>query len=144
MAARFLSRRLTAFVGWLAFGLATVDVLTDLGFSLAGRELVAYVLGLGLVVIALNAVWRRPAAPDQDVEGPLPETHRLGPHAQNTLLSIGIVLLWGLWVARAMPSFWLILVIITLPLANSVIRRVVEHLLRPTGGPTLASAITTL
>jgi moderate conductance mechanosensitive channel len=72
VAARFWSRRLTAFVGWLAFGLATVDVLTDLGFSLAGRELVAYVLGLGLVVIALNAVWRRPAAPDQDVEGPLP------------------------------------------------------------------------
>ena len=135
VAARFWSRRLTAFVGWLAFGLATVDVLTDLGFSLAGRELVAYVLGLGLVVIALNAVWRRPAAPNQDVEGPLPETHRLGARAQNTLLSIGIVLLWGLWVARAMPSFWLILVMITLPLANSVIRRVVAHLLRPTGGP---------
>jgi hypothetical protein len=99
------------------------------------QRISAPVLGLGLVVIALNAVWRQPAATDQDAEGPLLETHRLGRGAQNTLLSIGIGLLWGLWVARAMPSFWLILVIITLPLANSVIRRVVAHLLRPPGGP---------
>ena len=34
-----------------------------------------------------------------------------------------------------MLSFWLVLVIITLPLANGVIRRVVEHLLQPPASP---------
>jgi moderate conductance mechanosensitive channel len=108
-------------------------VLSDLGFSLAGCELAAYVLGLGLLAIALESVWRRPVASNQSAEAPSSQTHRLGRSAQNALLSVGIVLLWGLWVARAMPSFWLLLVIITLPLANGVIRRAVEHLLQPPG-----------
>ena len=34
-----------------------------------------------------------------------------------------------------MPAFWLLLVIFTLPLANSLIRRGVEHLLQPPGTP---------
>jgi hypothetical protein len=65
----------------------------------------------------------------------LRKTHRLGPGAQNALLSIGIVLLWALWLAGAMHSFWLLLVIITLPLANGVARRIVEHLLQPPASP---------
>jgi small-conductance mechanosensitive channel len=59
--------------------------------------------------------------------------YRLGRGAQNALLSIGIVLLWVLWVLHAMMSFWLILVVITLPLALGVTRRAVQHLLRPAG-----------
>ena len=51
---------------------------------------------------------------------------RLGRGAQNALLTVGIVLLWGLWVARAMPGFWLVLVIVTVPLANVAIRRTVD------------------
>ena len=35
--------------------------------------------------------------------------------------------------ARAMPGFWLILVVVGLPLAIAVSRRAVEHLLRPPG-----------
>ena len=34
-----------------------------------------------------------------------------------------------------MPAFWLLLVIFTLPLANSVIRRAVDHLLQPPDAP---------
>ena len=45
--------------------------------------------------------------------------------AQNALLSVGIVLLWALWLVGAMPGFWLVLVIITLPLSNGLIRRAV-------------------
>ena len=137
VAARFWCRRLAAFVGWFAFGWVTVGVLSALGFSLAGRQLVAYVLGLGLLAIALESVWRRPVAPNRGTEVPSPETHRLGPGAQNALLSVGIVLLWGLWVTRAMPGFWLLLVVITLPLANGVIRRTMERLLQPPGSPRL-------
>jgi moderate conductance mechanosensitive channel len=135
VAARFWCRRLTAFVGWLAFGWVTVGVLSTLGFSLEGRQLVAYVLGLGLLAIGLESVWRRPVAPDQGAQAPSRQTHRLGRGAQNALLSVGIVLLWGLWVARAMPGFWLVVVIIAVPLANVAIRRAVEHLLQPPGSP---------
>jgi small-conductance mechanosensitive channel len=134
-AARFWTRRLCAFVGWFAFGWVTVSLLSTFGFSLEARQLVAYVLGLGLLAIALESVWRRPVAPDQGIEAPSPKTRHFGRGAQNALLSVGIVLLWGAWVARAMPSFWLLLVVITLPLANGVTRRAVEHLLQPPGSP---------
>ncbi|MGB9649648.1 MAG: mechanosensitive ion channel family protein, partial [Stellaceae bacterium] len=135
VAARFWCRRLTVFVGWFAFGWVTVAVLTALGFSLEERQLVAYVLGLGLLAIGLESVWRRPVQPDQATEAPSPKRLSLGRGAQNALLTVGIVLLWGLWVARAMPGFWLVLVIVTVPLANIVIRRAVEHLLQPPGSP---------
>src|SRR5271169_5560190 len=135
VAARFWCRRLAVFVGWFAFGYVTVGLLNTLGFSVEGRQLVAYVLGLGLLAIALEAVWRRPVAPADATEAPLHGTHHLGRGAQNALLSVGIVLLWGLWVARAMPAFWLVLVVMTLPLALGVTRRAVQHLLRPPGSP---------
>jgi small-conductance mechanosensitive channel len=133
VAARFWWRRLVAFVGWFAFGWVEIALLGTLGLSLEGRELVAYPLGLGLMAIALESIWRRPAAPRESTEVALSESHRLGRVARNALLSIGIVLLWVLWVLQAMPSFWLVLVIITLPLVIAVTRRAVEHLLRPPG-----------
>ena len=142
-AARFWYRRLVVFVGWFAFGYVEVGVLSRLGLSLAGRELIAYVLGLGLLAMALEAVWRRPVAPEDSAEAPeasteAPEaparaTHRLGRGAQNALLSIGIVLLWVLWVLHAMAAFWLVLVVTALPLALGVTRLAIEHLLRPPG-----------
>jgi moderate conductance mechanosensitive channel len=135
VAARFWCRRLTAFVAWLAFGWVTLSLLSTLGFSLEERHLVAYVLGLGLLAIALDSVWRRPVAPDRETEALAPQRLRLGRGAQNALLSVGVVLLWVLWLAEAMPGFWLLLVVITLPLANGVIRRTVEHLLQPPGAP---------
>ncbi len=63
-AARYWYRRLALFVGWFAFGRATLDILSILGFSPEARELVAYTLGLGLLAIALNVVWTHPRAPD--------------------------------------------------------------------------------
>jgi moderate conductance mechanosensitive channel len=91
-AARFWCRRLVAFVTWFAFGWVSVGLLTTFGFSTEGRQLVAYVLGLGLLAIALDAVWRRPVAspPQGDVA-----SHRLGRGAQNAILSVAIVLLWA-------------------------------------------------
>jgi small-conductance mechanosensitive channel len=131
-AARFWCRRLYAFVGWFALGFVTVQLLATLGFSEPERELIAYALGLGLLAIALEAIWRRPEAP-AIAEVPAGETHRLGRGTQDTLLTVGAVLLWMLWVAGAMPSFWLLLIVITLPLAIAVTRRAVDHLLRPAG-----------
>jgi small-conductance mechanosensitive channel len=136
-AARFWSRRIGIFTGWFAVGFVTVQLLASLGFSLAERELVAYVLGLGLLAIGLETIWRRPvaAAPAAD------EARRFGRGTQNGLLSAGAVLLWVLWVARAMISFWLLLVVIALPIANAVTRRAVDHLLRPPGAASAEAGV---
>jgi hypothetical protein len=67
---------------------------------------------------------------DRITEAPSPQRLSLDRGAQNALVTVGIVLLWGLWVTGAMPGFWLVLVIVTVPLANLAIRRTVEHLLR--------------
>ncbi len=58
------------------------------------------------------------------------------------LLTVGLVLLWGLRVAGAMPAFWLLVVIIVWPLADRLTRRAVEHLLRPPGTIEVAGAPT--
>jgi small-conductance mechanosensitive channel len=141
-AARFWCRRITAFVGWFAIGWVLVGLARSLGWSLEGREIVAYALGLGLLAIALEAVWRRHVAPEP-IEEPAAAVkhHHLGRGAQDTLMSIGIVLLWVLWVLHAMASFWLVLVVITLPLAIRVSRRAVEHLLRPAGSTQAAMGL---
>ena len=134
MAARFWCRRLSGFVGVFAFGWVLVGLGATLGWSLEGRQIVAYAFGLVLLAIALEAVWRRPVPPEAAAEPVSPaKHHRLGHGARNALLSIGIVLLWVLWVLHAMGSFWLLLVVIALPLAIGVTRRAVEHLLRPPG-----------
>ncbi len=135
VAARFWCRRIAAFVGLFAFGWVEFGLLDRLGLSLESRQLVAYALGLGLLAIALETVWRRPVAVADGADALPHATHRLGRGAQNALLTIGIVLLWVLWVLHAMASFWLVLVVITLPLALGVSRRAVQHLLRPPRSP---------
>jgi len=137
-AARFWRRRLGWFVGWFAFGWVIVGFGVPLGYTLEARQLVAYALGLVLVAIALNAVWRRPAAIHADGEVPSPVAHRFGRGTANTALSVGIVLLWVFWVIHAMASFWLVLVVMALPLAISIARRAVDNLLCPPGSPQAA------
>src|SRR4029453_19002966 len=67
-AARFWYRRLGLLVAWFAFGWVTLVLLDVLGFSPDARHLVAYILGLGLLGIALEMVWRRPRAAPGDVQ----------------------------------------------------------------------------
>src|SRR5215471_12433296 len=131
VAARFWQRRLVWFVGWFAFGWVIVGFGVTLGYTLEARQLVAYALGLVLLAIALDAVWRRPGAINVSGEAPSAVTRRFGRGTVNTALSVGIVLLWVCWVTRAMASFWFILVIMTLPLAIAVTQRAVENVLRP-------------
>jgi moderate conductance mechanosensitive channel len=137
-AARFWRRRLIWFVGWFAFGWVFVGFGVPLGYTLEARQLIAYVLGLVLVGIALDAVWRRPAALNEDSEPMSPVTRRFGRGAANAALTVGIVLLWVTWVIHAMASFWLVLVAMMLPLAIGVTRRAVDNLLRPPGSPQVA------
>jgi small-conductance mechanosensitive channel len=130
-AAHFWCRRLAAFIGLFAFGWMEFGLLAARGLSLQARQIVVYTLGLGLLAIALETVWHRPAAPGEDAQAPEQPRHHLGHGAQNALLTISIVLLWGFWVVHAMPGFWLVLVVLALPLAIGVTRRTVQHILRP-------------
>jgi small-conductance mechanosensitive channel len=143
--ARFWYRRLTVFAGWFAFVWVVIQECGALNFSDDGAQVVAYTLGLSIVAIALESVWRKPIAPHQGAGTPAAEARHLGRIAVDTSRSIGIVLLWVFWVAEpgimtVMPAFWVVLVLITLPPAISGSRRAIEHLLRPpgssqTGGP---------
>src|SRR5215831_206133 len=125
VAARFWHRRLVWFVGWFAFGWVIVGFGVTLGYTLEARQEVAYALGLGLLAIALEAVWRRPAALSESREAASPATHHFGRGTANAGLTVGFVLLWVAWVVRAMGTFWLILIALMLPIAMSVTLRAV-------------------
>ena len=138
VAARFWRRRLTVFVGWFALLWVVIEECGTLGFSSDGLQLVGYTLGLGLLAIALEAVWRRPIAPREVAEVPSVDTRCFGQSGRNAVLSMGIVLMWLLWVAAPgimsmEPGFWLVFVFIMLPPAIRGTRRAVEQLLRPPG-----------
>jgi small-conductance mechanosensitive channel len=139
-AARFWCRRLRWFVGWFALGFVLVQMLGTLGFSLPERQLVAYVLGLGLLAIAVETIWRRPVPLVEGGELQA-KTRTLGRGMQNGLLTVGAIFLWVLWVAHAMAGFWLLLIAVALPLASAMTRRAVDHLLRPPGTPTVDETV---
>ncbi|WP_262029633.1 mechanosensitive ion channel family protein [Microvirga sp. Mcv34] len=128
-AARFWHRRIVLFIGWFAFGWATVESVSTLGFSIDSRRLVAYVLGIGLLVLAIEAVWRWPSPPVPASAAP---DHPARHHTIGTwLLSLCLVVLWGMWVAGLMGLFWLVVVGLFLTQALKVTRDSARHLLRP-------------
>ena len=58
--AHFWYLRLASFVGWFAFGYITVEQFSLLGASREARQILAYILGLGLLGIGLESIWRNP------------------------------------------------------------------------------------
>ncbi len=138
-AARFWHRRLAVFVAWFAFGWVTVSLAGTLGVAPDVRRIIAYVLGLGLLAIALEAVWRRPRTVP-DVTEAAPARGRFGGLAIPALLSAWIVSLWVLWVASALPLFWLVLIAVALPATMAATQRAVNHILRPVDATDAGSA----
>jgi len=134
-AACFWRRRLNALASWFATVWVIVQECLTLGFSQSGTEVIGYSLGLGVVAIALEAVWRRPEALVER-NNSAAVTRQFLRTACKAALSLGVVLLWILWVAapgvtRVRPSFWLVLVVMVLPFAIRTSRLAVVHLLRP-------------
>ena len=98
------------FAGWLAFGWMVVQRLVEHGMVGAPRALVAYFLGLGLLAIAIEAVWRR-----------------------SRVAAVLCLVLWLLWVVKAMGLFWLLLVGAALPGALRLAQQAADTVLRPPG-----------
>jgi small-conductance mechanosensitive channel len=104
-AARFWYRRLVLFTGYFMLAWATVSLLPALGFSPGARDLLAYLAGIGLLIIAIEIVWRRPHA--------LPT--RQSQRIRNWLLTLYLVVLWGVWVSGTNSLLWLGIYALLLP-----------------------------
>jgi moderate conductance mechanosensitive channel len=129
-------RRLTLFIAWLAFGIATADALKITGLAPTELALVSYILGLGLLLIAISIVWARPR--------PAPGASGKVPHAAKAaLLSAYLVLLWVLWVGALMGLFWLGVTALLLPVAIKASERAARRLLddREGSGKTALTAV---
>ena len=135
-AAWYWYRRIGVATGWLAIGWVTVATLRRLGLSSSGCEFIAYCLGLVLLAIGIEAVWRRPAAVAEATPGEMPHADRR--RLVTWLLTGYFILIWALWFLSMMPLFWLLVAVVMLPLALRGMRRAVNHLLRPPG----AAAVT--
>ena len=129
--AGFWYNRLLAFVAWFAMGWSVIAALRVLGMPRGGLLLLAYVLGLGLVALAIAMVWHpRPPA----TEPAAPEGVTAG-NAGSWLATLLVVLFWIVWTVGAMPLFWFMTAAVGLPLTIGASRRAARHLLRPVPGP---------
>lgn len=126
-AARYWLRRFAVIVGWFSFGWVVVAMLAAFGMSLEARRVIAYGLGLGLLAIGLEAVWR---APSQDHLAGAPAFHR---RLRRSLASLLLALLWALWAASAMALFWSLAIAAAFVLLRRGLRRSIDHVVRPAG-----------
>jgi small-conductance mechanosensitive channel len=123
--ARFWYRYSVAFLAYLVCGTMAVKILPAFGFSEDVRQLAAYVLAIGLVLIALVAVWRRP---HRRAEGTDPRWRR---PALSVLFTVYVLGLWVLWIAGLRGLLWIGLLAFILPRAISFSHATVSRLLTP-------------
>ncbi|AYG57625.1 mechanosensitive ion channel family protein [Rhizobium jaguaris] len=121
--AKYWYRHGTLFVIYFACGWAVTQAMVPLGFSGGARDLVGYTLGIGLFLIAVEAVWARPIRPGAPSR-----------KVVSWLLTIYFAALWGLWVTGFDGLLWLGIYVILLPRALSVSSRAVEALRDAAGG----------
>ena len=116
--ARFWHWRLNLAAGYFLFAWATVSLMPALAFSVDVVRLASYVLGLGLLAMAIEIVWRRP--------GRSATTRRVS--TREWLLTIYLVFLWGLWVAGFSGLLWLGIYALLLPRALTLAGQAAETL----------------
>ena len=103
--AKFWYRRVAIFTGIFFTGWALTGVMSALDFAPNVRSLIAYVLGLGLLAVAIETVWRRPEAPAASV------IYRL----KEWLLTFYLCALWLFWVAGLSLLLWVGIYVLVLP-----------------------------
>ncbi|HKP23100.1 MAG TPA: mechanosensitive ion channel family protein [Dongiaceae bacterium] len=128
-AAKFWQRRLIIAVAVVAFSWVTLGILHTLGVSLVGIKMLSYIAGVFLLGLGLEVIWRHPAS-----EQPEATPRRFSHRTRCVLATILFVIMWLLWALHLLPGFWLLLIATALPLALSITRVSVAHLLRPVEG----------
>ncbi|WP_455274622.1 mechanosensitive ion channel family protein [Rhizobium herbae] len=101
----FWYKRIFRFACILFAGWALAGVMTALNIAPAVRGVVVYALGLGLLLVAIETVWNRPAA--------IARPHGRG--AMEWVLTFYLCLLWVLWVAGVIIILWLGIYALILP-----------------------------
>ena len=133
--ARFWYRRLGAFAAWFAFGWAITVGLGVLGLPRPNAQLIAYALGIGLLVMAIAANLQQS------------ESGQEGRKAKRWMISLGFVAIWVCWAVGAKALLWLMLVAGFMPVTISATRRGVRHVMRPVdeadqpGGTSIAAVL---
>lgn len=101
----FWYRRISWFAGVFFTGWAAAGLMRALAFSPDVRNLIVYVIGLGLLAIALEIVWHHPDHPT------VSRAYRV----KEWALTFVVCLLWLLWVAGLSLPMWIGLYILILP-----------------------------
>lgn len=105
ISARFWSRRTSAFTIILFAGWAAAGVLAALAIPADTKSLIVYCIGIGLLAVAVEAVWHRP--------GPRRDARDMG--TGGWLLVASFCILWLFWIAGMNILLWLGIYAIVLP-----------------------------
>ena len=125
----FWTHRLRLFIGYFLFGWATVSLMPLLEFSPDVTRLVAYLLGLGLLAMAIEMVWRRPSM-------------KAGAYSVKAwLLTAYLVVLWLLWVADTKGLLWIGLYALLLPKLVAGVGMAAQSVANMRGSATLAGTL---
>lgn len=103
--ALFWYRRVAWFAGVFFTGWAAAGLMRTLNFTPNVRSLIVYVIGLGLLLIALETVWHHPDRPTAS------RTYR----TKEWGLTLYVCLLWALWVAGLSLTMWIGIYALILP-----------------------------
>lgn len=95
--AAFWRRRVALFAGIFFLGWALAGEMNILHFTPNVRNLIVYILGLGLLAVSIESVWRRPAAIEPS------KVYRL----KEWLLTFFLCVLWLLWVVGMSTLLWI-------------------------------------
>jgi len=111
-AARFWERRIVIFAGYYLMAWAILVSLRALGVSRDGVQFLTYLAGIGLVIIAVDAVWRGPklAGGERSI-------------TRKWLLTLFLVVLWCVWAVGLNLTVWLGIYVLLLPQALSIAGR---------------------
>lgn len=122
---RFWCRRVAWFSGIFFAGWAAAGLMKALSVTPDVRSLLVYMIGLGLLVTALETIWRRP---DRSTGPEAPRMKEWG-------LTFYVCLLWILWVAGLSLTMWIGIYILILPpllrSTTNLVQKLFAHPFRP-------------
>ncbi|MBB3149636.1 small-conductance mechanosensitive channel [Phyllobacterium trifolii] len=103
--AAFWYRRIALFAGIFLTGWVAAGMMTALNFAPNVKSLIVYILGLGLLAVALEIVWNRPET------AVVARAYR----AKEWLLTLYLCVLWLLWIAGMSLALWVGIYALILP-----------------------------
>lgn len=111
---RFWLWRIDLIAGCFWIGWAAVSIMPSLAFSTDVTKLVALMFGLGILTVAIEAVWRRPGTPSSSIV--------------RSLLTLYIIMLWLAWVAGLVGLLFVGIYVLVLPALTRSVGRLAQVL----------------